>query len=57
VPSEIFANKSSLLKVKKSFNGHQEFDDAPIPLNDFQIHEKVNKYIIYFGKPPRNHLQ
>ena len=52
-PSKIFAIESSLSKVKKTFNGHQENDDAPIPLNDFQIHEKVNKIHHVFGKTPK----
>ena len=40
-------------RLKKAFNGHQENDDAPIPLNDFQIHEKVNKIHHIFGKTPK----
>jgi len=34
-------------RLKKPFNGHQENDDAPIPLNDFQVHEKVNKMHVF----------
>ena len=37
-------------RLKKSFNGHQENNDAPIALNGFQIHEKVNKIHHVFGK-------
>jgi len=28
------------LRLWKAFNGHQENDEAPIPLTDLQIHEK-----------------
>jgi len=34
----------------KTFNGHQENDNAPTPLTDIQIHEKVNKVHHVFCK-------
>ena len=37
-------------RLKKAFNGHQENDEAPIPLTGLQIHEKVNKVHHVFGK-------
>jgi len=40
-------------RLKKAFNGHQKNNDAPILLNDFQIHEKVNKIHHVFGKTPK----
>jgi len=36
--------------LKKAFNGHQENDEAPIPLTGLQIHEKVNKVHPVFWK-------
>jgi len=41
-------------KLKKAFNGHQENDEAPNPLNDLQIHEKVNKVHHVFRKTSKN---
>jgi len=37
-------------RLKKAFNGHQENDEAPIPLINLQIHEKVNKVHHVFAK-------
>jgi len=43
-------------RLNKAFNGHQENDKAPTLLSAIQIHEKVNKYIMYLVKRLRSHL-
>jgi len=54
VASEIFSIQSSLSKVKKkhlmNIKRMKMNQNEPIPLNGFQIYEKVNKIHHVFGK-------
>jgi len=40
-------------RLKKTFNGHQEHDIAPIPLTGAQVYEKVKGLHVDFGKKER----
>ena len=44
-------NTHKLRTWKKAFNGKQEFEEAPEPLNGIQVLEKMSKIVFKLGKP------
>ena len=44
-------NINKLRTWKKAFNGKQEFEEAPKPLDGIQVLEKMSKIMFKLGKP------